>query len=186
MNVSEIKPCEIRENDTVKILAKEDDIEEEMFARVAMNTGNVLGVHYLYPTTKLYKSATCYRLEDEMQPVSFESLTLHYPGGTFEDASFRRVNSTPELWAPLDEINEDEESEIWSEEEDSDSEDSLDGFIVRDEDVPESERAARPSDARDIDRAWNDWEPMSPGAKRYKEVVNSIEERIKHSNDAFY
>ena len=95
MNVSEIKPCEIRENDTVKILAKEDDIEEEMFARVAMNTGNVLGVHYLYPTTKLYKSATCYRLEDEMQPVSFESLTLHYPGGTFEDASFRRVNSHP-------------------------------------------------------------------------------------------
>ena len=109
-------------------------------SRVAMNTGNVLGVHYLYPTTKLYKSATCYRLEDEMQPVSFESLTLHYPGGTFEDASFRRVNSTPELWASLDEINEDEESEIWSEEEDSDSEDSLDGFIVRDEDVPESER----------------------------------------------
>jgi hypothetical protein len=119
-----------------------------------------------------------------MQPVSFESLTVHYPSGTFEDASFRRVNSTPELWASLDEINEDEESEIWSEEEDSDSEDSLDGFIVRDEDVPESERAARPSDARDIDRAWNEWEPTTSGGKRYKEVVNSIEERIKHLNDA--
>ena len=58
MILSSIKSCDIQESDTVKILAKEDDIEEEMFARVAMNTGNVLGVHYLYPTTKLYKSAT--------------------------------------------------------------------------------------------------------------------------------
>ena len=175
---------DIRKNDTVKVLAKEDDVEEEMFARVGMNTGNCLGVYYLSPTTKVYKNATVYSVEEELQPVQFEALMEHYPdGGTFADAHFRRVGSSPELWASLDEIDEGCESDIWSEEEDSDSDD--DSIIVPDEDVPESERAERPPDAREIDRAWREWTPSTSGGRSFKETVDRIEARIKHANHSF-
>lgn len=172
---------DIRQDDTVKVLAKEDDIEEPMFARVGMNTGNCLGVYYLSPTTKIYKNATVYSVEEEMQAVQFEALMEHYPeGGSFEDAHFRRVSSSPELWASLDEIDEDCDSDIWSEEDSDD-----DSFIVDDEDVPESERAERPPDAREIDRAWADWSPSTPGARSFKDTVDRIEARIKHQNNSF-
>ena len=52
-----IVPSEIIENDIIKALVNEDDVEEEMYGVVAMNTGNVLGVHYLSQTEKIYKSA---------------------------------------------------------------------------------------------------------------------------------
>ena len=45
-----IVPHEIIENDIVKLLVNEDDVEDEMFAIVGMNTGLVLGVRYLNPT----------------------------------------------------------------------------------------------------------------------------------------
>ena len=60
---------EIYENEIVKVLCKEDDVEEDLYAMVTMNTGRVLGVRYLTATDKIYKSATCYELEEDTQPV---------------------------------------------------------------------------------------------------------------------
>jgi len=49
-----IVPSEINENDIVKLLVNEDDVEDEMFGLVGMNTGLVLGVRYLNPTELIY------------------------------------------------------------------------------------------------------------------------------------
>jgi len=59
-----IVPSEIIENDIVKLLVNEDDVEDEMFSVVGMNTGLVLGVWYLNPTELIYKSACVYKLDD--------------------------------------------------------------------------------------------------------------------------
>jgi hypothetical protein len=54
-----IVPSEINENDIVKLLVNEDDVEDDFLAVVGMNTGLVLGVRYLNPTELIYKSALC-------------------------------------------------------------------------------------------------------------------------------
>ena len=78
-----IVPSEILENDIVKLLVNEDDVEDEMFGLVGMNTGLVLGVRYLNPTELIYKSACVYQLEDGvMSPAPYESVMEHYPSGT--------------------------------------------------------------------------------------------------------
>ena len=65
-----IVPSEIIENDIIKALVNEDDVEEEMYGVVAMNTGNVLGVHYLSQTEKIYKSACVFEIgSGYMNPV---------------------------------------------------------------------------------------------------------------------
>ena len=45
-----IVPSEIVQDDIVKLLVNEDNLEDEMFAVVGMNTGLTLGVKYLNPT----------------------------------------------------------------------------------------------------------------------------------------
>lgn len=176
--LSEIEHKEIQEGDVVKVNAIEDEIEEPAWGVVAMNTGTVLGVRYLSMSTQVYKNATVYRLDEETQPVRYETLLEHWPSGaTLEDAGFRGLGD--DRWASLDEIDEGEDSDIWSEEEDDDD-DSLDGFIVRDEDVPEGERFERPPDAGELDAEWSAWEPRSPGARSFKETVDMIEMRAKH------
>ena len=78
-----IVPSEIIENDIVKLLVNEDDVEDEMFGLVGMNTGLVLGVRYLNPTEIIYKSACVYQMEDgDMSPATYESVMEQYPSGT--------------------------------------------------------------------------------------------------------
>ena len=123
-----IVPSEILENDIVKLLVNEDDIEDEMFGLVGMNTGLVLGVRYLNPTELIYKSACVYQLEDgDMSPAPYESVMEHYPSGTtFEDLEMKSLGNG--MYAYLAEIDvEDSDSEIYDEDE-SDSE--MDDFIV--------------------------------------------------------
>jgi hypothetical protein len=170
-----IVPSEIIENDIVKLLVNEDDVEDEMFAVVGMNTGLVLGVRYLNPTELIYKSACVYQLEDgDMNPAPYESVMEHYPSGTtFEDLEFKLLKD--QMYAHLEEIDiEDSDSEIYDEDE-SDSE--MDDFIVPDNVI--DGQVIPPSDYKSIDKEWNAWKPSTPGARSFKETVDAIEALAK-------
>src|SRR5210317_969168 len=100
-----IVPSEINENDIVKLLVNEDDVEDEMFGLVGMNTGLTLGVRYLNPTELIYKSACVYQLEDgDMNPAPYESVMEHYPTGTtFQDLEMKSLGNV--MYAFLEEID---------------------------------------------------------------------------------
>ena len=177
--LSMIVPAEIVENDIVKILANEDDVEDEFYAVVGMNTGLVLGVRYLNPTELVYKSACVYQLEDgDMNPAPYESVMEHYPSGTtFEDLEMKSLGNG--MYAYLAEIDiEDSDSEIYDEDE-SDSE--MDDFIVPDDEI--DGQVIPPSDYKSIDKEWNEWKPSTPGARSFKETVDAIEALAKAHAD---
>ena len=177
--LSMIVPAEIVENDIVKILANEDDVEDEFYAVVGMNTGLVLGVRYLNPTELIYKSACVYQLEDgDMNPAPYESVMEHYPSGTtFEDLEMKSLGNG--MYAYLAEIDiEDSDSEIYDEDE-SDSE--MDDFIVPDDEI--DGQVIPPSDYKSIDKEWNEWKPSTPGARSFKETVDMIEMYAKQHAD---
>ena len=170
-----IVPSEILENDIVKLLANEDDIEDEFFALVGMNTGLTLGVRYLNHTELIYKSACVYQLEDgDMSAAPYESVMEHYPyGTTFEDLEFKMIGDG--LYSHLEEIDtEDSASEI-NDEDESDSE--MDDFIVPDDEI--DGQVIPPSNYKSIDKEWNEWKPSTPGARSFKETVDAIEALAK-------
>ena len=171
-----IVPHEIIENDIVKLLVNEDDVEDEMFAIVGMNTGLVLGVRYLNPTELIYKSACVYLLEENeaMNPAPYESVMEHYPSGTtFEDLEMKSLGNN--MYAYYSEIDiEDSDSEIYDEDE-SDSE--MDDFIVPDDVI--DGQVIPPSNYKSIDKEWNEWKPSTPGARSFKDTVDAIEALAK-------
>jgi hypothetical protein len=174
-----IVPSEIKENDIVKLLVNEDDIEDEFLAVVGMNTGLTLGVRYLNPTELIYKSSCVYQLEDgDMNPAPYESVMEHYPSGTtFEDLEMKSLGNR--MYAYLAEIDiEDSDSEIYDEDE-SDSE--MNDFIVPDDHI--DGEVGRPCDYKAIDKEWNAWEPRSPGARSFKDTVDAIEAMAKAHAD---
>ena len=95
----------IFQDDIVKLLVNEDGIEDHMYAVVGMNTGNTLGVKYLSPTNKLYKSACVYQIEaGDLNPAPFESVSEHYPSGTkFTDIGMKMVGDN--MYSIYDEID---------------------------------------------------------------------------------
>lgn len=175
--LSMLMPKEISRNDIVKILVSEDGIEEETYGLVAANTGRTLGMHYLYPTEMHYKSACVYRLDDdEMCPAPYESVMEHYPTGTtFEDLDLKSLGSN--MFAYFSEINPmDDDSDIYDEG-DSGSDTSLSGFIVSDTEVE-----GLPIDHKEVDAAWNEWEPSTSGGRSFKETIDLIENRERARN----
>jgi len=164
-----IVPSEIRENDIVQAMVREDEVEEPTYGLVQMNTGNVLGVRFLSQTEKIYKSACVYQLDQEMTATPYESLCEHYPGGTFEDLEIKSLGHPYYVFYAEVDV-EDDDSEIW-EDDGSDLED----FIVSDD-----EQGPPPPGYKEIDQAWTDWEPRSPGARSFKDTVDHIEAWAKH------
>jgi len=163
---------EISPGDVVKILAVEDGVEETFLGVVGMNTGTVLGVRYLTATDKLYKGATVYYLEEEMQGVFYESLLEHYPETTLEDLEIKEVEER--LFVHLGDVDvADDRSDVWTPD-DSGEDTSLSGFIVSDHDS-EGERV--PENAVAIDREWYAWEPSSSGARSFKDVVDHLSQK---------
>ena len=82
------------------------------------------------------------------------------------------------MYCISDEIDEDMDSDIIDE---SDEESDLEGFIVPDDEI--DGMVMPPGSHREVDREWNDWEPTSPGSRKFKEVVDSIEEFAKRHAD---
>jgi hypothetical protein len=173
--LSMIVPSDIIQDDIVKLLVNEDDLEDEMFAVVGMNTGLTLGVQYLNPTELIYKSACVYQLEDgDLNPAPYESVMEHYPSGTsFEDLEMKSLGD--KMYAYISEIDiEDSDSDIYDENE-SDSE--MNDFIVPDDEI--DGEVIPPPNYKSIDKEWNEWKPTSPGARSFKETVDTIEAMAK-------
>jgi len=176
--LSMIVPSEIVQDDIVKLLVNEDNLEDEMFAVVGMNTGLTLGVKYLNPTELIYKSACVYKLdEDELSPAPYESVMEHYPSETtFSDLEMKSLGQG--MYAYLEEIDiEDSDSDIYDEVTDSEMED----FIVSDSEV--EGQVIPPANHASIDKEWNEWKPTSPGARSFKERIDAIETMAKMHAD---
>lgn len=171
-----ILSAEIEKGDIVKAMVKEGDsnTEEEAIGVVEMNTGRTLGVRFLTPTEKLYKSACVYHLDEDMTATPYESLFEHYPEGKLVDLEMKELGDDQYVFYAEVDI-EDDDSEIWEDEEDSD----MDDFIVSDsEDVDGV--VAPPQGHEAIDKAWDEWQPQTPGARSFKDTVDMIEAHARN------
>ena len=168
-----INPKDITLGEIVTVLLEDDDgVEEETNAIVTAVSNNVLTVRYLTMTSKLYKNATVYELEEEENMVDVCSLTEHHIGiKDLEEIGYAQLDDGP-MYVLQDEINFDIESS--SIEDMSDDEGTEDSFIVPDNII--DGKVVPPDDAAEIDAAWNAWQPTSSGAKKFKERVDVIEE----------
>jgi hypothetical protein len=166
-----ILSAEIKKGDIVKAMVKEADseTEEEALGVVEMNTGRTLGVRFLSPTEKFYKSACVYVLDEEMTATPYESLFEHYPEGELVDLEMKELGDDQYVFYAEVDI-EDDNSDIWEDESDSD----MDDFIVSDsEDVDGV--VEPPPGHKEIDKAWDEWKPNTPGARSFKDTVDMIE-----------
>jgi len=176
-----IVPSEIIENDIIKALVNEDDLEEEMYGVVAMNTGNVLGVHYLSQTEKIYKSACVFEIDSgDMNPVPYESITEHHPcGTTFQDLDMKQIGQNMFVYYCDIDI-EDDDSEIYEDCSDSETDSEMDDFIVPDVEI---ETMGLPIGHEMVDKEWEKWKPSTPGARSFKDTVDMIEMHAKRMAD---
>jgi TusA-related sulfurtransferase len=161
INISEIQPGEL-----IKVLVNlEDDIEDEIYAKVKENNRDYVVVSYYTETSMTYKGARLYELEDNDELVQEENLSEHHQSNNY----FKNVKDN--LYCMIDEIDSEEESDIIDESDDSGSD--LEDFIVSDSEVDGI--VIPPSNYRVIDKEWKEWEPRSPGSLRYKQMVDNIE-----------
>lgn len=161
INISEIQPGEL-----IKVLVNlEDDIEDEIYAKVKENNRDYVVVSYYTETSMTYKGARVYELEDNDELVQEENLSEHHQSNYY----FKNVKDN--LYCMIDEIDSEEESDIIDESDDSGSD--LEDFIVSDSEIDGV--VIPPSNSRIIDKEWKEWEPRSPGSLRYKQMVDNIE-----------
>ena len=166
---------EIRPGDLIKILVVIDDVEDELYANVAENREDYLIVKYYSESSLVYKNATVYILDEEENLLRGDSILEHHE---LYDSVFSHVKD--DMYVLLEEVDiEDDDSEIHDESEDDGSD--LESFIVSDTDIDGEMNL--PPDHAAIDRVWNEWQPSSPGSRRYKEMVERIEERTRLQMD---
>ena len=101
------------------------------------------------------------------------SLSEHHQAPAY----FKNIKDN--LYAMIDDIDSDEDSEIIDESDDDGSD--LEDFIVPDDEV--DGMVIPPPNNATIDKEWNDWEPRSPGSLHFKEIVNVIETHAKIQAD---
>jgi hypothetical protein len=160
INFSEIQP-----GDLIRVLLNIDDVDDEIYAITKENRDDYLIVNYYLETSFVYKGARVYELDDNEELVQQENLCEHFPEG---ESIFKRVDDM--LYCIDDEIESDIESVFIDE---SDEESDLEGFIVPDDEI--DGEVIPPVGHKEIDQEWADWEPRSPGSRRFKELVDSIE-----------
>ena len=174
-----IKFEEIEDGEIVKVLVNNDDIEEEMFARVYKHTGNFMYVKYLVPTEKVWKGACVYELEDSTNMIEPETITEHYQGFIlFEEVDgITKIPRTPYYYFEEERNPDESDDEIVSTDEEDGYE--IDDFCEDDgliDGRPETAEDWRPPPGSEhIDHQWNEWVPQTEGAKRFKERVELIE-----------
>lgn len=168
INFSEIQP-----GDLIKVLLHIDDIDDEVYAKVNENMNDYLTVNYYMETSLVYKGAQVYNIDENEELVQPENLCEHYPHGT---SIFTNIGDL--MYCITDEIDDDMDSDIIDE---SDEDSDLDGFIVPDDEI--DGEVIPPSSHREVDREWEQWEPMSPGSRKFKKVVDSLEEFAKMHAD---
>jgi len=166
---------EIQPGDLVRVLVNiEDDIEDELYARVKENNEDYLVVSYYSETYLTYKCAHLYELDETRDElVQSENISEHHQSPNY----FTNVKDN--LYAMIDDIDSDEDSEIVDDSDDEGSD--LEDFIVPDDEV--DGMVVPPPNNATIDKEWNEWEPRSPGSMRFKEMVNNIETQAKIQAD---
>ena len=166
---------EIQPGDLVRVLVNiEDDIEDELYARVKENKEDYLVVSYYSETSLTYKCARLYELDETKDElVQSENISEHHQSPNY----FTNVKDN--LYAMIDDIDSDEDSEIVDDSDDEGSD--LEDFIVPDDEV--DGMVIPPPNNATIDKEWNEWEPRSPGSMRFKEMVNNIETQAKIQAD---
>ena len=169
INISEIQP-----GDLVRVLVNLEDIEDELYANVKENNEDYLVVSYYSETSMTYKGARIHEYEeDKDELVQCENISEHHQSPEY----FMKIKHN--LYAMIDEIDSDIESEIIDESDDDGSD--LEDFIVPDKEV--DGMIIPPPNNATIDKEWNEWEPRSPGSIRFKETVNAIETYAKIQAD---
>ena len=162
---------DIKPNDIIKVLVKDDDMEEELYAVVTDVFTTCLSARYYISTSLMYRGTNLYRLEEEENPLEPCSITEHYIEGTTPFESKEDMVYLPE------EI--DEEIETSDVEDMSEDEYEEDDFVVDDDET----MGELPPDHREIDNNWNAWVPPTPGARNFKAVVDRIETLARHQAD---
>ena len=168
INFSEIQP-----GDLIKVLLNIDDVDDEIYAVTKDNREDYLIVNYYLDTSLVYKGARVYEIDENEELVQHENLCEHYPDGC---SIFSKINDG--MYCLKEEIEDDMDSEIIDE---SDEDSDLEGFVVPDDEI--DGQVIPPSSQVQIDKAWNEWQPTSPGSRKFKEVVDSIEEFAKMHAD---
>lgn len=167
-----IKPHEI-----IKVVTKTEDMEEEMYAKVLRNTGELLYVTYLVETEKLYRGACVYEFESVAHKVPYGAI-LEYYEGVIDLRELGVVMPQRNCFAFESEIDpEDSSSDVISDDED----DEYDPDFI--DDGPIEGGINIPHDARVIDEEWNSWSPSSEGGRHFKSVVDRLEERARLEAD---
>ena len=168
INFSEIQP-----GDLLKVLLNIDDVDDEMYAITKENRDDYLIVNYYLDTSKVYKGARVYEIDEAEELVQQENLCEHYPDGT---SLFTDIGDS--MYCISEEIDDDMDSDIIDE---SDEESDLEDFIVPDDEI--DGQVIPPNSHKQVDKAWNEWEPTSPGSRKFKRVVDSLEEFAKMHAD---
>lgn len=161
---------EIQTGDLIKVVVVIDDVEDELFAKVAENRGDHFELHYFEETSLTYKGARVHVLESELNIIRPESICEHYPEG---ETVFKHVSD--ERYVLKEEVDSEEEDSTFYDDSDDSSSD-LRSFVVSDGECDP------PPDHREVDQAWTEWRPMSEGSKRFKKTVDDIDARMRHIN----
>tara|TARA_R110002072_G_scaffold157128_6_gene307643 strand:+ start:714 stop:1250 length:537 start_codon:yes stop_codon:yes gene_type:complete len=168
----------ICENDIVEVLVSDEGLEEYMYGVVTYNTGTFIEVRYLSHVSKIYKGAEVYELEETKNLIEVDSISTHYHNAeTLEDMGYMNVKEN--LYVKTEDIDNDFSSNcgIIDLSDDEYEDDDNDSFIASDH---EDELFDPPSDHKEVDAAWNAWEPTSVGGKYFKNVVNRIDEIVQN------
>jgi hypothetical protein len=160
---------EIRAGDIIRVLVVIDDVEDELYAKVSDNRGDHFEIYYFEETTKTYKGAVVHELESDLNIISTESVSEHYPDG---ETIFKHVKDN--YYVMIDDVNSSDDSVVYDESDDSGSD--LTSFVVSDGECE------LPPDHKAIDREWSEWIPKSEGAKRFKNTVDNLDTRMRHVN----
>jgi hypothetical protein len=118
INFSEIQP-----GDLLKVLLNIDDVDDEMYAITKENRDDYLIVNYYIDTSKVYKGARVYEIDEAEELVQQENLCEHYPEGA---SLFTDIGNS--MYCISEEIDDDMDSDIIDE---SDEESDLEDFIVQ-------------------------------------------------------
>ena len=165
-----IQLSEIQPEDLLKVVVVVDEVEDELFARVAENRGDYLEIHYYGETSMTFKGARVYALEPEVNIIRVESICEHYID---RETVFEHISD--EKYVMKGEMDSEEESTFYDDSDDSGSD--LRGFVVSDNEIDGP--LDLPHDHEIVDRTWNQWNPPSEGSRSFKHVVDDIEARAR-------
>jgi hypothetical protein len=149
------------------------EVNDNVAKIVSFRDDKFLVVSYLSENKKMFKGAKVFSFESETELIECEQVIKKHK--TIEDLGFIQVSDN--MYVEKDEVDEDSASEV--EDVESDDSDSDNSFIVPDDE----EVLQKPPDHREVDRNWNEWRPMSAGAKRFKEKIDQIEAVMNHQID---